>query len=73
MKRELKIKDALDAQQATKRHLEHTYSNKLKDVRFQKVWFCGGNTQDTWDVEGSVKLVKFIVPEKNILNCKLII
>ncbi len=63
--REIRIKDASDAQSAAIRHLEANYADRIAEIRISKVWYSAGRAMDVWEVEGIVSLKKAVLRKES--------
>lgn len=65
MGEEARIKDAVSAQSAVRRHLEALYgTDKIVAVKFTKVWYSTGAKMDVWEVEGDVTIKKGLLAKE---------
>jgi len=62
MGEEARIRDAFSAQSAVRRHLEAQYgADKIKNVKFTRVWYSTGARMDVWEVEGDITVKKGLI------------
>jgi len=51
-----------DAESAVRRVLEARYGDKLKQIKFRRSWLTASASQQLWDVKGTLKLKRGLLP-----------